>query len=224
MQTVREKTGEHAGVTGEPCFQRLCVHSTLDARIPTHVFSLLFFLSSVLELTRLLTIVLVVVLSAAIPAAAGEALDDVDVTLEPDNQTIIDAGRGVYQSHCASCHGKQLEGQAEWRKRLDNGMLPAPPHDKTGHTWHHADDLLFEMTKYGVAKVIDDPGYLTMMPVFGSVLEDKDIIAVLSYIKSTWPAKERAWQEKVNSPSKSGLAETKEKSWLERIQVWIKRL
>lgn len=222
----REKTVERTVVTDEPCVHRLGVHSILSACIPTvsldaaHVFSFPTFPRSVLQPTRLLPMLLVVMLSAAIPASAGEALDDVDVILEPDNQLIVDVGRGVYQSHCASCHGKQLEGQAEWRQRLDNGMLPAPPHDKTGHTWHHADDLLFEITKYGMAKVIDDPNYLTMMPLFDSVLEDRDIIAVLSYIKSTWPAEERAWQEKINNPNKGGFAEIKKKSWLDR---WINR-
>lgn len=219
-------TEKRGGVTEESSAQRLGSHSILSACLPTvgrdaaRVFSLTFLSVSVLVLTRLFTVVVVVLLGAAIPASAGEGLDEVDVTLEPENQVIVDVGRGIYQSQCASCHGKQLEGQAEWRQRLENGMLPAPPHDKTGHTWHHADDLLFEITKYGMPKVIDDPNYLTMMPLFESVLEDKDIIAVLSYIKSTWPAEERAWQEEVNNPDKGGFTEVKRKSWLDR---WINR-
>ena len=28
-------------------------------------------------------------------------------------------------------------------------MLPAPPHNETGHTWHHPDEMLFAITKYG---------------------------------------------------------------------------
>ena len=220
----REKTVEHDEVIDESCVQRLGIHSILSSCIPTvsrdvpHIFSFLFSATSVPDPTRLLPMLLVMMLGAAIPAGAGEALDDLDVSLEPDNQAIVEVGRSVYQSYCASCHGKQLEGQANWRRRLDNGMLPAPPHDKSGHTWHHADDLLFEITKYGMAKVVNDPNYLTMMPLFGPVLEDKEIIAVLSYIKSTWPAEERAWQEKVNKPNQGGFDEVKKKSWLD---IWI---
>lgn len=221
----REKTVEHDDLTDESSVQRLGIHSILSTCNPTvsrdvpHIFSFPLSPRSVLELTCLLPMVLVILLlGAAIPAGAGEALDDLDVTLEPDNQAIVHVGRSVYQSHCASCHGKQLEGQANWRQRLDNGMLPAPPHDKSGHTWHHADDLLFEITKYGMARVVNDPNYLTMMPLFEPVLEDREIIAVLSYIKSTWPAEERAWQEKVNKPNQDGFDEVKKKSWLDR---WI---
>ena len=48
-------------------------------------------------------------------------------------------GEALYAKHCASCHGANLEGQPDWKKRLANGRLPAPPHDMTGHTWHHPD-------------------------------------------------------------------------------------
>ncbi len=36
-------------------------------------------------------------------------------------------GRGVYQTHCAACHGADLEGQPNWRQRGADGLLPAPP-------------------------------------------------------------------------------------------------
>ena len=57
------------------------------------------------------------------------------------DQGRIVQGKTVYTANCAACHGANLEGQANWRERLDNGRLPAPPHDKTGHTWHHPDWL-----------------------------------------------------------------------------------
>ena len=34
-------------------------------------------------------------------------------------------GRGVYQAHCATCHGADLEGQPNWRKRGADGLMPA---------------------------------------------------------------------------------------------------
>jgi hypothetical protein len=57
-------------------------------------------------------------------------------------------GDKLYVQHCASCHGANLEGQPDWRKRLPNGRFPAPPHDATGHTWHHPDEVLFAVTKH----------------------------------------------------------------------------
>ncbi len=95
-------------------------------------------------------------------------------------------GRGVYQAHCAACHGADLEGQPNWRKRGADGLLPAPPHDETGHTWHHSDSQLFAMTKHGTAALVG-PGYETTMTGFGEVLSDTEIRAVLAYIKSRWP-------------------------------------
>lgn len=95
-------------------------------------------------------------------------------------------GKAVYRSHCAACHGENLEGQPNWRERLPNGKLPAPPHDATGHTWEHPDDTLFEVVKHGVASKAG-PAYQTDMLGFAGRLTDEEIWAVLAYIKSTWP-------------------------------------
>lgn len=102
-------------------------------------------------------------------------------------------GLALYGEHCAACHGAELEGQANWRQRDSDGLLPAPPHDETGHTWHHPDQQLFEITKLGTAALIG-PDYLTAMGPFGEVLSDDEIWAVLAYIKSRWPEKLRARQ------------------------------
>ena len=56
-------------------------------------------------------------------------------------------GQRLYAYSCASCHGINLEGQPNWQSPDANAVLPAPPHDGTGHTWHHDDELLFEYTK-----------------------------------------------------------------------------
>ena len=50
-----------------------------------------------------------------------------------------------------------------------DGRLPAPPHDESGHTWHHPDAQLFAITKYGLAKLIQQPDYQTNMPVYDGV-------------------------------------------------------
>jgi mono/diheme cytochrome c family protein len=95
-------------------------------------------------------------------------------------------GEKLYASHCASCHGANLEGQPDWRKRLPNGRLPAPPHDASGHTWHHPDEVLFAITKHGLVPPYAPPGYESDMPAFGGKLSDQEIRAVLGYIKSRW--------------------------------------
>jgi cytochrome c len=65
------------------------------------------------------------------------------IILKPNDKIITSLGKEIYTNNCASCHGKNLEGQPNWRERNDAGYLPAPPHDKTGHTWHHSDAYLF---------------------------------------------------------------------------------
>lgn len=108
----------------------------------------------------------------------------------PDSQ--VDRGKVVYGEQCSRCHGVNLEGQPNWMERLPNGRLPAPPHDASGHTWHHSDAQLFRITKEGLAAIA--PGYQSDMPAFGAVLSDEDIRAVLEFIKSTWPEREQRFQ------------------------------
>lgn len=115
---------------------------------------------------------------------------------DPTSPSGVARGTTIYARHCASCHGANLEGQPNWRERLPNGRLPAPPHDATGHTWHHSDKQLFEMVKNGSAGVV--PGYDTDMPAYNGILSDHDIWAVLSFIESTWPPGIRERQQRMN--------------------------
>ena len=91
-----------------------------------------------------------------------------------------------------------LEGQANWRERGADGRLPAPPHDGSGHTWHHSDDVLIRITKEGVAKAVGMPDYATNMPAFGDSLSEADIVAVLSWIKSQWSPETRRHHNDIN--------------------------
>ena len=75
--------------------------------------------------------------------------------MQHNEPVVTSLGRSVYSEYCASCHGANLKGQPNWRNRNPNGYLPAPPHDETGHTWHHSDQYLFLMTKYGIEEMID---------------------------------------------------------------------
>jgi mono/diheme cytochrome c family protein len=139
---------------------------------------------------------------AAVVAAGGAWLfigtGDAAIRLTPDDPKAVAMGEAVYKEHCAECHGANLEGQPNWRERLPSGRLPAPPHDKSGHTWHHPDAQLFDLTKRGPAAVVGG-GYQSDMPGYAPILSDDQIIAVLSYIKSTWPAGVRARHDQINS-------------------------
>ena len=132
-------------------------------------------------------VIFVALASGAFYMAFGIPFADGDrVRFEPDNPSIVSSGAVIYADACASCHGDNLEGQANWQVRKPDGKLPAPPHDHTGHTWHHADQHLFEITKLGVQHFAG-ADYATDMPAFDDDYSDDDILAVLSYIKSTWP-------------------------------------
>lgn len=108
------------------------------------------------------------------------------VRIPYDDAAAVDRGRTLYMQACVSCHGRALEGQPAWRNRLANGRLPAPPHDETGHTWHHPDKQLFDITKYGTARFAS-PGYQTDMMGFEGLLSDEDILSILAFIKASWP-------------------------------------
>jgi mono/diheme cytochrome c family protein len=107
----------------------------------------------------------------------------------------IAAGKRVYDAHCASCHGANLEGQADWKTRRADGRLPAPPHDDSGHTWHHPFDVLFAITKHGLVPPYAPDGYASDMPGFGGRLSDEEIWNVLAYIRSRWSDRVRAMHD-----------------------------
>ncbi|MDX3893460.1 cytochrome c [Pusillimonas sp.] len=118
--------------------------------------------------------------------------------IDPADQSLVMQGKAIYANNCAACHGEALQGQPNWRERMSNGRLPAPPHDKSGHTWHHPDAMLVDMVKNGlVPGNTAPPGYVSDMPAYRDILSDQETIAVLTYIKSTWPPKVLEAQKEV---------------------------
>ena len=113
--------------------------------------------------------------------------------IDPDNVAQIAMGRQIYGEHCARCHGANLEGEPNWQQRKPSGRLPAPPHDASGHTWHHPNRQLFEITKKGMSAVV--PGYQSDMPAFEKALTDEEIAAVLAFIENSWPPDIRGHQQ-----------------------------
>ena len=125
--------------------------------------------------------------------AVADCNNDTAIRSDPRNDEQVARGLRVYDERCATCHGRNLEGQPSWRARLSNGRMPAPPHDDSGHTWHHADDVLFGITKFGLTPPYAPTGYMSDMPAFRDALADQQIYDVLAYIKSRWsPRAQRA--------------------------------
>ena len=163
------------------------------------------------------TIVLYAVVVALVAAGAGLWFwsirpGDARLRADPEDAQQVTVGEAVYRTHCAACHGAKLEGQPNWRERKPDGKLPAPPHDETGHTWHHADGQLFRLTKMGVKPPLAPEGYESDMPAFGDALTDAQIWAVLSFIKSRWPDDIRGRQVGINQAIGQREAERRDRN------------
>lgn len=124
--------------------------------------------------------------------------------VDPNDPTQVARGENLYRTHCASCHGVNLEGEANWRTPNADGTLKPPPHDASGHTWHHPafadrrpDKVLFTYTKLG-GQAAAPPGFKSAMPGFGDALSDTDIWAVLAFIKSRWSPAIRERQRRID--------------------------
>lgn len=138
-----------------------------------------------------------VAIAAALGASALWRGLDGPTSESAASPAMLALGAALYAERCAACHGAELEGQPDWQRRLPSGRLPAPPHDASGHTWHHADSILLRITREGPAAVVGG-AYESDMPGFADVMTDDEIEAVLAFIKSTWPERERAVQEQVS--------------------------
>ena len=129
---------------------------------------------------------------AAPPPAAALHLADAD------DAALVTEGNHLYRRHCASCHGRALQGQPLWQLLDENAGRRAPAHDASGHTWQHADEAIFRMTRDGTGGV---PG---AMPTFKDRLSDHEILAIIAFIKARWPLGLRVSQALLN-PGYAGM-------------------
>lgn len=104
-----------------------------------------------------------------------------------DDPAQLALGQQVYEDNCARCHGLKGEGQPP--ATLLPGQAPAPAHDDTGHTWHHADAQL--------TQIVTEGGVFGM-PAFGETLTEAEIAAALAYIKTFWTRDQRRYQADVS--------------------------
>jgi len=124
--------------------------------------------------------------------------NETTLATDPTNVKLVERGKMIYMRFCSLCHGRNLEGQPNWHKPKPDGKMPAPPHDESGHTWHHADIVLFNITKHGMVPPYAPEGYKSDMPAWKDTLKDEDIWAVLAFIKSRWPKENQEFQAKIN--------------------------
>jgi mono/diheme cytochrome c family protein len=141
----------------------------------------------------LLAVVMVALLSSAC-SSAGDRIgaDGVITPASVESETYL-LGQTVYNTQCASCHGVNGEGQfpdAPLKPDI-TGRYGAPPHNDTGHTWHHDDDLLIRIIREGG---MGDPVNFYVMPALASVLSDGEIEAVIAYIKTMWSSEQQTAQ------------------------------
>ena len=148
-------------------------------------------------------LILLISVGIALSVFLGGSSRSASLELRPGDAELVRRGAEVYAQNCASCHGVDLKGEEDWQSGNADGTLKAPPHDETGHTWHHDDELLFRVTKFGTVKALDLKDFNSNMPAFEGTLTDTDIVAALSWIKAQWPEEIRERHDMMNERKRS---------------------
>lgn len=107
----------------------------------------------------------------AVPTAPARSMDAQQLTL----------GQRVFQANCASCHGAQAQGDANWRQRDASGFYPAPPLNGSGHAWHHSLEMLKGVILNG------SPQGKGNMPAWQGKINKTEIEATMAWFQSLWP-------------------------------------
>ncbi|MBI4288417.1 MAG: cytochrome c [Chloroflexi bacterium] len=105
------------------------------------------------------------------------------------SKALIERGAVLYQANCLTCHSGAKGGNIK--------DIP-PPHNGNGHTWHHPDQQLIDITLNGLPLTV--PGQ--KMPAFKDMLSEEDVQAILAYVKMWWTKDQRAWQATVTAQQK----------------------
>ena len=98
-----------------------------------------------------------------------------------ESSALPELGAAVYAAECVACHGGR-DGQG--------ALAGAPPHGPGGHTWHHPDAQLQEIILKGGP---------FEMPGFRDRLSEREVEAVLAYIKTWWTDEQRAVQADISA-------------------------
>jgi mono/diheme cytochrome c family protein len=151
-------------------------------------------------------LLLLFAIAAVVGGGALFRLDARGHFADADDATLVAEGQRLYAANCASCHGAHLEGAPDWKFAGPGGELRAPPHDATGHTWMHSDEMIFHFAKFGLADMAP-PGFISDMPAFDGKMSDHQIVATIAFIKSKWPVGVRVFQAMLN-PNYEGMPAT----------------
>lgn len=114
---------------------------------------------------------------------------------QPATPAQMRIGRAIYQQYCAACHGARGEGAPHWQHPDALGEMPPPPHNSAGHTWKHADGMLYQLVHDGWRDPFNKTSRLTM-PAFRQTLTPVEIRSVIDYIKTMWTPAQRRFQQR----------------------------
>ncbi len=110
-----------------------------------------------------------VLLMVALPLLADEVVTGQSFELDGDAQ----AGKPLYRTHCADCHGERGRGDGSWA-----GAYDPPPSDLTREGL--GAERLFLATRDGGMAV----GMRATMPAFRHTLDEQSIHDIVAYIQS----------------------------------------
>ena len=140
-------------------------------------------------------LIVFVIISLMMSACTTGLSDEQYIATNPEAYTL---GQQVYIQNCASCHGENGEGQfPDAPMQPDStGRIGAPPHNGEGHTWHHDDDLLYQIVREGG---MGNAQMFYPMPAFGEQLSEEEIEAVIFYIRTFWTEEQRQSQQAISN-------------------------
>ncbi len=95
----------------------------------------------------------------------------------PVNAQVMQRGAGLYEHHCAQCHGEQGQGAP--------GVYPALAANRAV-TMSPATNLIQVLVRGGFAPVTAGNPRPYGMPPFGHTLNNRELADVLSYIRQAW--------------------------------------
>ena len=110
------------------------------------------------------------------------------------SKVVEDTGAELYATTCQPCHGD---------RNGEDATLGAPPHNASGHTWHHPDAQLKET-------IFNGKTGLGLMPPFKDKLTEHEVDAILIYIKTWWTEDQRERQADISQRYQEALDRRKQ--------------
>ncbi|MDP7152368.1 MAG: cytochrome-c oxidase, cbb3-type subunit III [Paracoccaceae bacterium] len=101
-----------------------------------------------------------------------EATELTEIEADADLNTYANnAGRAVFQTFCAQCHGSGAQGAKGYPNLLDDDWL-----------WGGDIAAIHETVSYGIRNDQSDMARYSEMPAFGEILEEDEIDQVVNYV------------------------------------------